>query len=318
MDALLLLTGLVIYPGIMTLCINFNVFCEEYSVAVFLAYPLSLVAQTASVWTCVAIIVDRYVAVNYPLRSRRLLSVTRARRILCAITALTLCYRSPSFAELEYRNVSWAMANHDWQGHLARRDWSTNELYMHVQTLLYATFMFIVPFTLMAVLNLLVASKVRAARSQNNGALRSSRVIDEREYRCTIMSLLIVVTFFAFNLPSTLCYLFIDDSHTGPTPAWQYILISTSNTLVCVNSAVNVLIYCMGVRFRQEFMWLYCPCLAPMYRPDIASHTITQLTNMHALLSVFVANTQAAGNATAVKCPNCRHLASTKLIQNSP
>ena len=87
-DFVLLLCAAIIYPS-MNMCLqevfNFSIIFEKILIisqgnrgpichffwrTSLATYPLSLMAQTASVWTVIAITVDRYLAVRYPLHMR--------------------------------------------------------------------------------------------------------------------------------------------------------------------------------------------------------------------------------------------------------
>lgn len=65
-------------------------------------YPLVNMAQTCSVWICVAIAIDRYVAVTKPLYSLRWSTLKNATRILLGILILAFVYRIPTFLEYAY------------------------------------------------------------------------------------------------------------------------------------------------------------------------------------------------------------------------
>uniref|UniRef100_A0A1I8B8J7 G_PROTEIN_RECEP_F1_2 domain-containing protein n=1 Tax=Meloidogyne hapla TaxID=6305 RepID=A0A1I8B8J7_MELHA len=71
-DFVLLLCAAIIYPS-MNMCLqegNRGPICHFFWRTSLATYPLSLMAQTASVWTVIAITVDRYLAVRYPLHMR--------------------------------------------------------------------------------------------------------------------------------------------------------------------------------------------------------------------------------------------------------
>ena len=65
-----------------------NVTCEFcQTVALPYLLPVISTAQCCSVWTCVAMTVDRFLAIKYPIQSRRWCTTQRTRAILTVILA---------------------------------------------------------------------------------------------------------------------------------------------------------------------------------------------------------------------------------------
>ncbi len=101
-----------------------------------------------------AVIVDRYLAVTYPLQARTYCSAGRAHVVLFGVAFFTVAYRLPAFLELEFVNVNGT-------DHVQLREWAASEMYLRVQNWLYALLMFALPFASMLVLNVLVAWQAR-------------------------------------------------------------------------------------------------------------------------------------------------------------
>uniref|UniRef100_A0A914VD52 Uncharacterized protein n=1 Tax=Plectus sambesii TaxID=2011161 RepID=A0A914VD52_9BILA len=91
---------------------------------------------------------------------------------------------------------------------------------------------------------------------------------EDRERRCTIMAMIIIVTFVIFNLVASINN-FVEASFGEPNPThepmrfvWQRAAVFIGNLLICVNSSSNFCIYCLfGRRFRQMCVLIFCPCL---------------------------------------------------------
>jgi hypothetical protein len=161
-DFVLLLCATIIYPS-MNLCLQevrlylalnlstlFQLFqgnrgpvCHFFWRTSLATYPLSLMAQTASVWTVVAITVDRYLAVRYPLHMRawcdslslhsthsltnRFFSILaprctphRAHTVVFFITLVAILFKMPSFFEVSLNEC----------GHLMKTSLRDNHFYV--------------------------------------------------------------------------------------------------------------------------------------------------------------------------------------------
>lgn len=255
-DLILLLVSLLIYPP-MQICLQNNqqgVICEFFWKTTLVSYPISLAAQTSSVWTCVAITVDRYLAVKYPLKTRVWCSTSRAKLVLSVIATVSFVYKIPSLFELTL----------DECGRLVPTSLRTSGLYIILyNTYGYLLLLIIIPWTTMIVLNVIVIRAVQQAyrvrRSLTNRHHTTN--LDEKERRCTLMALAMILTFIVCNLMAGINQIieafFAEYSHIFR------LRLPIGNLLVCVNSASNILIYSIfGRRFRRICFTLLCSCIA--------------------------------------------------------
>lgn len=131
----------------------------------------------------------------------------------------------------------------------------------------YLFFMLLIPAGAMIVLNVFVTVRVRRAYKWRKAM--SGR--EEKERRCTIMAVLVVVTFLVFNslaFANNMIEIFASASTPAPgeeepIPAAKstpYLLsVSIGNVLIALNSATNFIIYCaLGGRFRTVFCKIFC------------------------------------------------------------
>ncbi|PIO71988.1 hypothetical protein TELCIR_06100, partial [Teladorsagia circumcincta] len=93
-DVLVLLSTLLIYPA-MNACQNEpnpvdSRVCHFFWRSTLIAYPLSLIAQAGSVWTCVAIAFDRFIAVFFPIKKRVWATPQTSTTVICGV-ALFRC-----------------------------------------------------------------------------------------------------------------------------------------------------------------------------------------------------------------------------------
>uniref|UniRef100_A0A915DN68 G-protein coupled receptors family 1 profile domain-containing protein n=1 Tax=Ditylenchus dipsaci TaxID=166011 RepID=A0A915DN68_9BILA len=155
-DLVLLLMSLIIYPS-MNLCLeegHQGPVCHFFWRTSLATYPISLMAQTGSVWTCVAITVDRFLAVTYPLHTRAWCTSHRARTVLNCIGVVAILYKMPSIFELSL----------DECGRLRPTQLRNHPLYIIIyNTYGYLLLLLVIPFLVIIVLNVIVVNAVRDA-----------------------------------------------------------------------------------------------------------------------------------------------------------
>uniref|UniRef100_A0A1I7YWH4 G_PROTEIN_RECEP_F1_2 domain-containing protein n=1 Tax=Steinernema glaseri TaxID=37863 RepID=A0A1I7YWH4_9BILA len=250
-DLLLLAMSLLIYPP-MSICLRKQqgLVCQFFWKTALVTYPVSLAAQTASVWTCVAITVDRFLAVQYPLKRRLWCTPTKALLVLSIIAIVSFFYKMPSIFEVDL----------DECGRLVPTDLRQNALYIIIyNTYGYLLLLIVIPWTIMIILNVIVVRAVHRAYKLRQNMTMSQRRVDDKEGRCTVMALVMLSTFILFNLLAGL-----NNVIEAFTEYHQYyrFRIPIGNLLVCVNSASNILIYSIfGRKFRHMCISLLFPCL---------------------------------------------------------
>ncbi|CCD69774.2 G-protein coupled receptors family 1 profile domain-containing protein [Caenorhabditis elegans] len=215
-------------------------------------FPLSLIAQAGSVWTYVAVTVDRFIAVCFPIKRRVWSTRSNTITVLFVITFISAIFKLPSFFEVRL----------DHNGEVEPTELRKNEFYIEFYLFyLYVTFIQLIPWTLIIFLNAIIIHKVRLAyRAQeamvhNSGKLNTKR--EDAERKVTVMATVMTMIFIICNIPPGINYLV--DRYSNPTVYRQRIPLS--NVLVCVNSASNMMIYCVfNSRFRRAALKLLgCP-----------------------------------------------------------
>ncbi|VDM92558.1 unnamed protein product [Litomosoides sigmodontis] len=229
-----------------------GVVCEFFWKATLISYPISLAAQTSSVWTCMAITVDRYLAVKYPLQTRVWCSSSRAKLVLSLIAIVSFVYKLPSLFELTL----------DECGRLTPTSLRTNGLYIVLyNTYGYLLLLIIIPWTTMIILNVIVIRSIQqACRIRRSLISRTPRHLDDGERHCTLMAFVMILTFITCNLMAGINHIieafFSEYSH------FFRLRLPIGNLLVCVNSASNIFIYSIfGRKFRRICIGLLCSCI---------------------------------------------------------
>ncbi|CAI2351211.1 unnamed protein product [Caenorhabditis sp. 36 PRJEB53466] len=309
-DVVLLTSSIMIYPS-MHQCSRIHEPSERHNSFVchffwrvtVLIFPLSLIAQAGSVWTYVAVTVDRFIAVCFPLKKRVWFTRSNSTTVLICITFVSTLFKLPSFFEVQL----------DQNGEVGPTELRKNEFYIEFYLFyLYVALIQLIPWTLIIFLNAIIIHKVRIAyRAQEGMVHKSAKPKTKREdaeRKVTVMATVMTGIFIICNIPPGINYL-VDKYSKSPVYRQR---IPLSNLLVCVNrhvlsfcrsppssasfSASNMMIYCVfNSRFRRAALKLLgCPSLAPTRAGSVVTRLtrdetagmlrfrVTTLENLHA------------------------------------
>ncbi|CAJ0583602.1 unnamed protein product, partial [Mesorhabditis spiculigera] len=250
-DFLVLLSSLLTYPSLQLCVVNDHstdsLSCQFFWKSALLTLPLSNIFQAGSVWTCVAVTVDRFLAVNYPLHSKIWCTPKRAVVIMGALTTFIFFYKIPQFFELVL----------DEDGRLGASEMRQNDYYkMWYTNYSYLAIVVLIPWMIMIVLNTKVVLTVHQAYKIRKNLNSNTAGREERDRRCTLMAVVMIMTFIFFNILSTLVN-FMETFEFGQSFRTQLTVVG--NFLVCLNSASNIIVYSLfGRRFRQMCLKMLC------------------------------------------------------------
>ncbi len=280
-DCCLLLLASLLYPPITFCGYGHDQACTFLCYTMRVTYPLSLIAQFGSVWACVAITVDRFIAVGFPFQNRRWCSVPRAWISVGFILCAAFLYNSPVFLELESHKEN--------SSRLFPTDLRRNPTYILIyKANMHIGIYLIIPTAIMISLNAVVVWKIRKAFLDRRKLSASFRRSD-RERRSTVVAVVVIATFLLCNIgPSINNYLEetggVDIRPTAPGYVTKRTLVFLGNFFVCLNSASNFLIYCaLGTQFRQMFSALFCPrlCSGTLRHRTHSQPSSSNLTNVN-------------------------------------
>ena len=215
-------------------------------------YPIAMIVQTGSVYLTIAVTLERFVAVCLPFRSRSLCTYGRARYGVILVALCATVYNLPRFWEITWKNNYYGPNMTDY----AYTEVITTELrqdptYIGVYyTWAYLFFMFFIPFSCLAILNLLIYKQVRKANSERS---RMSRQ-EQKEIGLATMLLVVVIVFFICNVLALVVNIL---EHLFQKELPQ--MTNVNNLLVTFNSSVNFIIYCIfNDKFKRIFCKLFC------------------------------------------------------------
>lgn len=292
---------MVLYIGLLRMWVgNFspdlqhssNLLCKTVT---FLGY----VSSVTSVWLIIAVTIERFIAVKFPLRAPRMCNVTRARIVIITVVSAICILNSHIFWTVELRYIS----------HNGTVSSECDASYDHI-VLVKAVWPWVdaavysfVPFVIITILNILIVRQVLYARERRtkmqNMELtanflrpnKSQKRQNESSKKLTCMLLAVSFTFLLTTLPMNMLQIvtvFVgseDDSNTYMKRFAQLTLARTVvELLMYVNHSVNFFLYCAtGRKFRRQVKDMVCLCcqgdfkkfMAYRERPRSNSATVT-------------------------------------------
>ncbi|XP_012243009.1 FMRFamide receptor [Bombus impatiens] len=220
-------------------------------------YPLSCIAQIATVYLTLTVTLERYIAVCHPLQARSFCTYGRARLAVLVIVLFSFLYNLPKFWEVDYyAEVHWKYNVTIYCIYPA--DLRSNNLYVTVYVhWMYFFICYLFPFLALVIFNAAIYQRVRKANRDLQQLSRHQR----REIGLATMLLCVVIVFLICNilpLASNIHETFFSDP-----PHW---LVQTGNLLVTINSSINFIIYVIfGRKFKRIFLKLFCN--SKLFRP---------------------------------------------------
>uniref|UniRef100_A0AC35FYU6 G-protein coupled receptors family 1 profile domain-containing protein n=1 Tax=Panagrolaimus sp. PS1159 TaxID=55785 RepID=A0AC35FYU6_9BILA len=128
------------------------------------AFALSHISQTGSVYTTLAVSLERFLAVCYPRYSKQFCTSRFAAFTILGVTCFSILFNSTKFFELEvFRNDLCAEKGINWQAYiLLPSELSKNSMYGKIYSL-YMTqiIMVFLPFLMLLILNSIIAYTIK-------------------------------------------------------------------------------------------------------------------------------------------------------------
>jgi hypothetical protein len=218
----------------------------------------------STVWLTVLVSVERYVAICRPLDVASVCTVSRVRRAVLAILVVSVLFNVPRYVEVRI-DVTGTR--------LEKTVIGSSEYFRYTYTcFLYSMTLFIVPLVLLIFLNVRLVMALHKGRAE----WVNLQVVQRREQTLTAIPLTIVLVFFVCGTPS-LAVNVIDsiDPYLLATQTFYVSFMLFANFLVVVNSASNIIVYCLvGTKFRSKLMEIL-QCKTCGYRQKAHSDGLT-------------------------------------------
>ncbi|XP_052223909.1 growth hormone secretagogue receptor type 1-like [Dreissena polymorpha] len=293
------------------------------------------VSSVTSVWLIIAVTIERFIAVKFPLKAPRICNVVRARIVILTITLATCLLNSHIFWTVELRS-------NDINGTVSSKcDASVKhvilikEIWPWVDAAVYS----FVPFVIISVLNSMIVRRVLEARRQRNElqmmpltnkylSARSRCTVkrsNESSKKLTCMLLAVSFTFLITTLPMNILMLvnaLLGDDKTSVHSyeyKRKYAILTLARTVVemlmYINHSMNFFLYCAtGRKFRQQVKLLLCLCcngrIKDFFTHAARQNTSTQSSKMSRLGSDTV------NKETVIECDRAK--VRSKLTCESP
>ena len=247
-------------------------------------YPLQTMAMFASIFTLMAVSLNRFWAIVYPLQTQ--MTKAHAKKFIAGIWALSALLVFPY--SLVLRLDEKAMS--------CQENWPGDTEYRKAYTLSLFLAQYVLPLTVITIAYLKIALEMRkCTHKRRSGAwtnkdFKSARQLEGKK----VVRMLVVVTvlFAICVLPNNIMWLWLDFGNGGEYKHFWH-MVAVTNIILFANSAANPVAYTIcHENFREEFR-RYISCdrnlfksvLETTYRAAFSgdpplSHS-TALTSLH-------------------------------------
>jgi len=255
----------------------------------FLPYllPLIHIALTGSVYTTIAVAVERCITVLAPFTS---IKSFHGFLYLCPIILFSILYNIPKFFEVQTRcSVSIKTINSSEEAHWVsdKYAWDKSDVRSHPKYMTYITancvVMGLLPMFLLSVLNCLIFRAVSRAHA-HHASLMSSHAHRRDSTMATVLTTIVLI-FVVCHTPKAVLNMYEIWTHifTSPVPEEEDInllldiLTNISHLLIVTNSAVNIVVYVLkDFKFRQVLWSFFCGPKPRFLRNNTLSYKCSQ------------------------------------------
>ncbi|CAO1411623.1 unnamed protein product [Diamesa serratosioi] len=215
----------------------------------FVVYPIATIVRTTIPYLTLAVTLERYVAVFYPLKSKALCTYNRAKIYVYSIVLICILFNIPKFFEIglkehlddEYGTVYC----------IESTEFRKDPLYVKIYiNWISNIFIIYIPFISITIINTLIYLKVRKI----NRHRQQMNWMEIRELKLATILFAIVIVFLCCNiLPLILNIVEAIDNEIDTR------IVKMSNLLLTINSSVNFLVYvAYGEKFRNNVKEMFC------------------------------------------------------------
>lgn len=221
-------------------------------------YPVLFMGQTATIWLTVLIAATRYVIVCHPTRGTLYCSLEATRKGVAAVVLFSIAYNLPRFFDTTVVQVT-RDGNQTSTYYLDRTDLGLNSVYNFLyMDAMYYVFGFILPLLLLSVFNIHLIVAYRNFRRKRLALRMRNSPDDSDEQNVTLIMIVIILVFMICNAPAKSVQIFltyrVQRCMTG-----EFFAREISIVLELLNSSVNFIIYCVGLKRFQDHL----PCISP-------------------------------------------------------
>lgn len=233
-----------------------------------LLYPLQTMAALASIFTLVAVSLNRFWAIVYPLRSQ--LTKRHAKAVISSIWILSALITLPYIVVLRLDEDTLS----------CEENWPENVNYRKAYTLSLFLVQYVAPLAVITLAYLKIAHEMRKCIRQGNSLSPNEGLHDsrQREARRVVRMLVVVTALFAVCvLPNNLMWLWLDFGNGGEYEHfWD--VVAVTNIILFANSAANPIAYTLcNENFREEFRFFFT-CDRDMFKSVLETSSFPRTT----------------------------------------
>lgn len=237
--------------AITCICIPFDIPVQENnykwpygSLVCKLLYPLQTMAMLASIFTLMAVSLNRYWAIVYPLQKQ--MTKKHAKGFIFAIWLLSALVTLPYILVLRLDEETVSCEEH----------WPVNANYRKAYTLSLFLVEYVVPLTVISLVYWKIAREMRKCikKRKTSCANRELSKSHQMERKRVVRMLVVVTALFAVCvLPNNIMWLWLDFGNGGEYEHfWD--VVAVTNIILFANSAANPIAYTIcHDNFREEF-----------------------------------------------------------------
>ncbi|XP_069114762.1 probable G-protein coupled receptor 139 [Argopecten irradians] len=272
LSALAIMDLLVLYIGLLRLWIaqlsDFDIKDQANWTCKVVAF-LGYVCSDSSVWLIVAVTVERYIAVCFPLKASNLCRMRKARYIVF-VPILALCLVNFHFlwtVQLRFDESNTTNPVYICDAGPKFSD-LVNEVWVWVDAGIYS----FVPFVILLILNGRIIQKVCVAKNERKQLITADRNgcsnirskhsgTGEVSRKLTMMLLMVSFTFLLTTLPMNIILIMTKswNEQNQQQRADFYLAKTVSELLMYLNHTINFFLYCIsGRKFRRQILSLLC------------------------------------------------------------
>ncbi|KAK3596653.1 hypothetical protein CHS0354_006204 [Potamilus streckersoni] len=267
-------------------------------ILIFLGY----VSSDASVWLIIAVTVERFIAVCFPLKAYTMCNIRKARCIIFLVICLICIINVHFLWTVDLKSVS----SNDTVGRKCEASDDHKVLVEVAWPWVDAAIYSFLPFVAITILNSLIVRQIFSAKQKRHqlqyilrspkspGVTRTmpSRNQGEGSKKLTCMLMSVSCTFLLTTLPMNICLIIraFWNSNDVKTYATFTLLTTIAKLLMYTNHSINFFLYCAtGRKFRKQFQNMTCICCTPkvskQFMNDSRSPTSMVLTRLNSTSS---------------------------------
>lgn len=225
-------------------------------------WPIASAAQLCTVWLVVLITADRYLALCRPFSRCRLATRRQAGYAIVLVVAVSCAFNLPRCFEYTIEPVMSNCEQNVTVPSLVQTELLMNtDYFITYNVVLYVIFMYVVPLTLVTVLNVKLIQTLRVAREESRALTHNHPTTCMVSRSNTRLLVAMVTVFILCELPDSvfrILFLALRNAEGISGQVENYLSIIGSVCIVA-NSAVNCLIYSVaGRQFRRTLIGLVC------------------------------------------------------------